>query len=224
MTRVAPSGIAGVILGPVRSKAITLANGTILCPSSTEVANGTGSDWRFHFEQLLNRNNPEAEKSWKRVEPKEQPCQVIQPTLLIHPDGKLQALMRSKHERIAQSFSTDNGNRWSELELTEMPNNNSGIEALTLAGGRHLLLYNHTTGRKDRKDGWGRRNTINLAISEDGNEWKAAGVVEKADTGEFSYPAMIQANNGRVHLTYTWNRKRVRHAVIDPAGLEAKPI
>ncbi len=212
------------ILGPVRSKAITLPNGTILCPSSTEAETGDGHDWRFHFERFFNVDHPELGKSWKRVETEKQPYQVIQPTLLVHPDGKLQALMRSKHEKIAQSFSTDHGNTWSELELTDVPNNNSGIEALTLKDGRHLLLYNHAAGSPARKDGWGKRNVINLAISEDGAKWKAAGIIEQAETGEFSYPAMIQANDGLVHLTYTWNRNKVRHVVLDPGKLQAKPL
>jgi predicted neuraminidase len=34
-----------------------------------------------------------------------------------------------------------------------------------------------------------------------------------------SYPAVIQAGDGKVHVTYTWRRERIRHMVIDPAGL-----
>ncbi|MDF1823951.1 MAG: exo-alpha-sialidase [Verrucomicrobiales bacterium] len=212
------------ILGPVRGKAITLPDGTVLCPSSTEAPKEEGDDWRFHFEHLTSPHQPELGESWTRIESEEQPFQVIQPTVLVHSDGTLQTLLRSKHEKIAQSFSTDRGHSWSELELTDLPNNNSGIEALTLSDGRHLLLYNHTGGREDREDGWGRRNVINLAISDDGIEWKAAAVVEKAEKGEFSYPSMIQTKDGLVHITYTWKREKVRHLVIDPAKLEAQPL
>jgi predicted neuraminidase len=35
---------------------------------------------------------------------------------------------------------------------------------------------------------------------------------------------MIQTKDGLVHITYTWNRKKVRHMVIDPTELEARPI
>jgi hypothetical protein len=43
----------------------------------------------------------------------------------------------------------------------DLPNNNSGVEAVTLADGRHLLIYNHL-GPGDT--GWGRRSMLNLAF------------------------------------------------------------
>ncbi len=204
--------------GPVRCKSLLLEDGTLLCPSSTEHED----DWRFHFERLTDLSHPELGTSWERVENATQEFQVIQPTLLTHPDGSLQALMRSKNERIIESVSKDGGKTWSKLKQTELPNNNSGIESLTLADGRHLLLYNHTGG--DRENGWGKRNVLNLAISDDGQTWKAAALLEKEEKGEFSYPAMIQTSDGLVHMTYTWMRQKVKHVVIDPAKLEGKAI
>ena len=82
------------------------------------------------------------------------PFKSFSPPSLTHPDGTLQALCRSKHERIVQSFSSDEGRTWTALELTDMPNNNSGIESLTLEDGRHLLVYNHMGGGR-RNEGWG---------------------------------------------------------------------
>ncbi len=207
------------IHGPVRSKPLLLPNGTLLCPSSTE----HNHDWRFHFETLTDLEHPELGSSWTRTEPMDQPYQVIQPSVIVNHDGSLQALCRSKNERIIQTISWDNGASWSPLEPTVLPNNNSGIETLTLKDGRHLLLYNHVDGGR-QKDGWGKRNVIHLAMSDDGQNWWAAAVIEQASEGEFSYPAMIQTEDGLVHMTYTWNRERVRHTVIDPKELEFKPI
>jgi predicted neuraminidase len=45
--------------------------------------------------------------------------------------------------------------------------------------------------------------------------------VEEAESGEFSYPAMIQTKDGLVHMTYTWKREKVKHVVVDPALLVA---
>jgi hypothetical protein len=87
-----PEGIDG----PVRSKPIRLKDGALLCPSSTE----HGDDWRFHFEKLN-------DGKWSRVEPKQQLFQVIQPTLLNHPDQRIQALYRSKHGAIITNESKE---------------------------------------------------------------------------------------------------------------------
>jgi len=200
--------------GPVRGKPYLLDDGSLLCPSSTE----HDGDWRFHMERLIDIEHPELGRSWQRFEPETQPYQVIQPTLLFPGGDTIHALFRSKNERIIEAFSKDGGRTWTELAESNLPNNNSGIEALTLADGRHLLLYNHIEG--DRKDGWGKRNILNLAISDDGATWKAAAVIEREEKGEFSYPAMIQASDGLVQMTYTWMRQKVKHVVVDPAKLE----
>jgi predicted neuraminidase len=101
-----------------------------------------------------------------------------------------------------------------------LPNPNSGIDAVSLKDGRHLLIYNHTVRNHGQPHG---RNMINLAVTDDGEHWQAAMVVEQGK-GEFSYPAIIQTSDGLAHATYTWRRQTVRHLVIDPDQLELQPI
>jgi predicted neuraminidase len=100
------------------------------------------------------------------------------------------------------------------MSATVLPNPNSGIDAVTLADGRQLLVYNHTTRG---------RSPLNVSVSTDGLQWQAALVLE-SEPGEFSYPAMIQTSDGRVHITYTWKRQRIRHVVLDPAKLSLRPM
>lgn len=103
---------------------------------------------------------------------------------------------------------------------TQLPNPNSGIDAVTLTSGQQLLVYNHT----QRNVGTPRsRGLLNVAISDDGENWKAALVLENSPF-EYSYPAVIQTKDGLVHVLYTWRRQRVRHVVIDPAKLTSEPI
>ncbi len=104
------------------------------------------------------------------------------------------------------------------MEATNLPNPNSGIDVVTLKDGRHLLIYNHLgSGRT----GWGRRGLLNLAISDDGKQWRKVGVLEQEEKAEFSYPAIIQSDDGLVHMSYTWKRQRIKHVVIDPNKIEA---
>ena len=80
---------------------------------------------------------------------------------------------------------------------------NSGIDAVSLKDGRQLLVYNHTCQGQ---------NILNVAVSENGNEWKAAVILENdVKDAEFSYPAVIQTDDGLIHITYTWNRKQIKH-------------
>ncbi len=205
-----PEGIAG----PIKDKPVELANGELLCPSSTE-----DNGWRVHFERTADQG-----KTWTRTEPINDGKEfgVIQPTVLFHKGGKLQALMRSRQGVIVESWSDDSGKTWGKLAATSLPNPNSGIDGVTLKDGRHLLVYNHV---KVKPNKWGDRAPLNVAVSEDGKNWKAALVLEPGPPeAEYSYPAVIQTKDGLVHITYTWNRKKVKHVVVDPQKLNLREM
>ncbi|MEM9368598.1 MAG: sialidase, partial [Planctomycetota bacterium] len=55
-----------------------------------------------------------------------------------------------------------------------------------------------------------------LAVSLNGKDWTPLGVLEQRKGGEFSYPAMIQSRDGKVHITYTYDRERIKHLGFDP--------
>lgn len=205
-----PEGIDG----PVRCKPILLPDGqTLLSGSSTE-----HDGWRVHFEQVKLRDGV-PHGNWSRIGPinSGDTFSAIQPTFLQHAEGKLQVLCRTKESVITTSFSEDGGETWSKMEATNLPNPNSGIEVVTLKDGRHLLIYNHLGSGKT---GWGRRGLLNLAISDDGKKWRKVAVLEQEEKSEFSYPAIIQADDGLVHMTYTWKRQRIKHVVIDPKQIQ----
>jgi predicted neuraminidase len=202
-------GPLGPLLGPVRSKPIQLADGTLLCPSSTEHAG-----WRVHFELTKDLG-----KTWSVVGPINdgKDFGAIQPSFLRHPDGKLQVLCRSKQGVLTQSWSEDSGKTWTKMTATQLPNPNVGADTLTLRDGRHLLIYNHTQAKGDFPSG---RNMLNLAISKDGVNWRPVLTLERSK-GEFSYPAMIQTADGKVHITYTFRRESIKHVVLNPKELGA---
>jgi predicted neuraminidase len=194
------------ILGPIKNKPVRLPDGAIVAGSSTE-STDRPSKWRIHFERTT-----DAGRTWTTTAPAadgEHEVEAIQPSILVHPDGRLQAVGRTRAKRIFETWSTDGGRTWSPVALTSLPNPNAGIDAVTLRDGRQLIVYNHTT------EG---RSPLNVAVSRDGKTWTPALALETG-AGEYSYPAVIQSADGLVHITYTWKRQRIKHVVLDPAAL-----
>ncbi|OQX37353.1 MAG: hypothetical protein B0D91_06975 [Oceanospirillales bacterium LUC14_002_19_P2] len=181
-------------LGPIRNKPIKLPNSHTLYPSSTE-----HHGWKVHFE--INDGSHHHQVSVEDP----QMLGAVQPTLLTHPEGHLQALCRTHSGVIAETWSLDHGLSWSPLAATQLPNPNSAIDAVTLRNGRHLLVYNPVVAG---------RTPLSLALSHDGRHWQPIMTLEDGD-GEFSYPTVIEDNNGTIHIAYTWQRKAIRHIQID---------
>ena len=194
------------ILGPIKNKPVQLPDGDILCPTSSEHAG-----WRVHFERTSDLG-----KTWQVIGPVNDGKEfgAIQPSILFHPGGRLEALGRTKQGKVFEIWSEDGGKTWGKLGATALPNPNAGTDAVTLADGLHVLVYNHTARG---------RSPLNVAVSKDGKLWKAAIVLE-SEPGEYSYPAVIQTRDGLVHVTYTWKRQRVRHVVLDPSKFEPREI
>ena len=197
----APEKLPDGILGPIKNKPVVLSSGVILSPSSIETKT---EEWHAHIER-----STDGGKSWEKIDidPKN-PAKVIQPTLLLYPGGKIQALLRSNQNVIMESWSTDEGKTWSPLAETEVLNPNSGIDAVTLSSGLQVLVYNPKKGGGDWVNG---RNKLNVAVSEDGKNWKDVAVLEDQPSGEYSYPAIIQTSDKVVHVVYTSNRKSIKH-------------
>lgn len=208
----APERLGDDLIGPVKNKPVVLPDGDVLAGSSTE-----HDGWRVHFER-----STDGGATWTRTPAVHDGRAIgaIQPSILMHADGRLQAIGRTRQDRIFTIESSDGGRSWGPMSLLDLPNPSAGTDAVTLADGRHLLVYNHTSSADDDND----RSTLNVAVSDDGRNWRAVAVLENDPGEEFSYPAVIQAEDGRVHITYTWHRTRVRHVVLDPAELDGRPI
>lgn len=172
-------------------------------------------------------------------------------------DGSFLALYRRRQaDSIHRSTSTD-GVTWSSPEPTELPNNNSSIQAVVLADGRVLVAYNHAsradaterrTSLYDEIDAtagdpaepgaafWGApRAPLAVAISGDGGRtWPVRRNVEEGDgycltndssarrNRELSYPSVVQARDGTVHVAYTRFRQAIKHVRFATSWLEGQ--
>lgn len=201
--------------GPVRNKVIKLSNGNLLAPASTE--NGiwkcfadiycpTSGVWTKSEEvQIQNLDYENIQKVKSNIAVSQQSFKgkgVIQPTLWESAPGVVHMLMRSSEGRIYRSDSQDSGRTWSDAYATELPNNNSGIDVARLENGKLALVYNPVGIN------WGERTPIMLSISHDnGLSWSEDFILDKGE-GEYSYPSII-AQDGKLFITYTFNRKSI---------------
>lgn len=193
------------ILGPVKNKPVLLNDGRLICPSSTE--SKTDGRWQVHLETTKDTG-----KTWNSTARLNDGLKyhIIQPSLLLYPD-KQQLLCRSQENRIVSLWSSDGALTWSGPDTTSLFNPNSGTDAVTLNNGWQLVVYNPT---ERTKNNWGGpRTPLHVAVSKDGIKWKDLLVLE-TEPGEYSYPAVIQSKNGIVHITYTWNRKKIKWVAV----------
>ena len=217
-------------LGPIKNKPLLLspdandADGhpVLLCGSSTEKGG-----WKFHVERydLVTHEwqyvGPvDAQEAARTKEPdKLAPIACIQPSFLELSDGRLMVLMRTQNGRLAKSYSSDRGRTWSTVELTDLPNNNSGTDAVTSINRSpsaahpartHVLIYNDIATLPGEPKG--PRTPLSIAVStDDGATWHHALTLEDSPISQYSYPAIIQGSDGTLHATYTWRRQRVAY-------------
>jgi predicted neuraminidase len=192
------------ILGPVKNKPLLLADGTLLCPSSSE-----DSGDKLHFEMTKDGG-----RTWKKTKALNdgKSFSAIQPSVIFLKDGRMKLLCRSNTGFIMEAYSPDQGNTWTPLQKTNVKNPNSGSDAITLKNGLHVLVHNPLGNRP--KETEGEREILAVSTSKDGTHWTKVGELENTPLKEFSYPAIIQTRDGRIHITYTWKREKIKHAVL----------
>ncbi|NIJ51274.1 sialidase family protein [Dyadobacter arcticus] len=187
-----------------RIKPLLLENGRIVLPlysdgynfSMTAISEDNGDTWRPGL-PIVGRGP-------------------IQPAIVKKKNGTLVAYMRDSGDeptRVHISESSDNGETWKATQKLDLPNTAS-VELLVLKDGRWAFLGN------DIDDG---RYQLRLMLSDDdGNTWKWKTYIEddKTKKGGYSYPSLIQTDDGLLHMTYSHHpekgKKSIKYVVVDP--------
>ncbi len=192
-----PERLPENILGPIKNKPVLIGD-RLWCPSSSE-----DNGWRIHLEFTGDLG-----RRWERTKALNSPEEfgAIQPAILPWPRNRIQLLNRSRQGKITECWTGDDGKTFSDMRTTSLNNPNSGLDAVMLREGGALLVYNDTPRG---------RTPLTVAHSRDGKVWTNVLTLE-SEPGEYSYPAIIQSRDGRVHVTYTWKRQRIKHVEIIP--------
>jgi predicted neuraminidase len=139
----------------------------------------------------------------------------IQPALAELRDGSILMLCRSSAGSIWKSLSYNAGSSWSLCAPTRLPNPNSAVDLLRLPGGELLLAFNDSAAD---------RHSLSVALSrDDARTWSCLARVD-GGAGEYSYPSLLADGEGRIHLTYTENRYRIKHFQFELPWLETQPL
>lgn len=219
------------ILGPIKDKPLLLADGTIVSGSSVESGKWTAwiersADGGHTWIKIGPITIPEAldvpdagaiaaESEGRHVEhdasagvntkinpPGKATVGLIQPSVVSLGGHHLRFYARSKTkaQRIAVADSFDDGVKWTAAHYIDLPNPNSGIDAVGLRDGRVILAFNNS---------YNRRSPLNLGISRDGEKFTIFKELDKGP-GQYSYPAIVQAANGDLLITYSWRRQSIK--------------
>jgi len=195
--------------GPVKNKSVELPDGKYLCPSSQAVA---GWQVQLEFATPFREN-----WGWRKTKPLNSPNEYrsTDPAILMHDAENIQVLNRSKQGYMTELWTHNGTKTWSEMKRGPLPNPNSAFDVIKIHDGRFVLVYNHSPRFTDR---------INLAVSSDGKQWEAVGVLDQAPSTRLENPSIIQSRNGHLHLVYVINQNRFKHVRLDPTAFQTKPI
>ena len=157
----------------------------------------------------------------------------VQPSLVRKGDGTLVAFMRDNGpppQRVQVSRSADRGKTWSKVTDSDRVDPGAGVEALVLKSGLWLLIHN------DLERG---RHSLAVSLSDDeGATWKWTRHLErdteveaKTGAGSYHYPSIIQARDGTLHASYSYQAKSgpgtpsgmktIKHAHFNDAWIKA---
>ena len=211
------------LLGPIRAKPLVLGDGTIVSGSSVEAhetwaawverSTDNGKTWAKIGPITVSReaaadeppapDPPRDAPGWAADKGPRKYVGIIQPSIISLGGRHLRMYARSRTlaSKIAVADSMDNGATWTQAHFLDLPNNNSGIDAVALKDGRVVMIFNNTTVG---------RTPLNLAVSRDGEHFRVFATLEDT-VGQYSYPALIQAADGSLEMTYTWQRKTIKY-------------
>eukprot|EP00899_Mesostigma_viride_P020027 jgi/Mesvir1/28025/Mv04633-RA.1 len=241
-----PDPLPAGITGPAKNKPLVTADGVIIAGASTEdvgaptATGGRERDWKAWIDQ-----SSDGARTWTRYGPVPFDGNMIQPALFHDRVGRLAMLARSatdydlgsrtradpyRHPKFRKKMVTPGrkyivrataddplGQRWSHRAVPiNLPCPNSGIDAIKLHNGTLVVVYNDSFEAKAEG-----RGKLDVSISEDdGDTWKHVATLEDAHgrLEEYSYPAVIEDDHGLVHVTYTYQRKYIKHVALNPAS------
>lgn len=161
---------------------------------------------------------------------------LVQPSVVRLGPTAYRAFLRSRFADWIYESSSSDGCTWTPPHPTELPNNNSSIQAIRLHDGHLVMAFNNSSGpSRQHTPQTGPRFPLSVALSSDeGKTWTH---VRDLETGrdsssrstqnsrrnlpqEFSYPSLVQLPDGQILVAYTWRRVAIKTALFSEHWLQ----
>ncbi len=193
----------------VKNKPVELDDGSLLLPAYQEL---------ITKHSLIVRITPQdawADEVSVEVRKLTREQSAIQPSLINGAGQELVAYMRNmKKGQMLVAESHDLGRIWNSVTESPLPSPNSGADVIARPDGSYLAALNWS--KADRRN-------LKLAVSYDkGRTWVIAKTLEQSPSGEFSYPFITRSETGLYHITYTYDRKTIKHVSFNDDWLNLK--
>lgn len=111
------------------------------------------------------------------------------------------------NNHVMKALSPDGGKTWGFTRETPLLCPLSGIAAIKFDQDKILVCNNHTEEHK--------RTPLSLFVSDSKGVFFEHGPyhIDKTDI-ELSYPSLLEDSEGLLHISYTYNRKMIKHIMI----------
>lgn len=191
----------------LKNKGIRFQDGSFLLPVYHEFMN--------NYSELIRIRRKDSSFSYE-IRKMTRGMDAIQPSIVYGEGKKLTAFFRNmdtgEKNYILTAHSEDLGQSWSGLTKTSLPNPNSGFDMFNLDDTTYMGIIN---------DSFTDRSKLTMIISHDGGKtWKAVKTLENSAGKEFAYPFISRSNRGLFHITYTYDRRRIKHIVFNEPWLK----
>jgi predicted neuraminidase len=145
----------------------------------------------------------------------------LQPSIVPLDDRRAVALLRNFLKgHVLLTRTRDGGTTWDPVRPIALPNPNAPVMGLRLRDGAVLVVFNNSRVSRD---------ALSLAVSRDGGaRWQVLHGFENHERMpdgvpvNFSYPYIVQAGDGVIHLVYVWRQRHVKHVAFNEVWLSER--
>ncbi|HZC42710.1 MAG TPA: sialidase family protein [Acidobacteriaceae bacterium] len=156
---------------------------------------------------------------------------LVQMDILKLSDRRLVAFFRSRYADWIYKSESPDGCHWSTPLATQLPNNNSSIQAVRLKDGHVVIAFNNAhAGAIRARPRTAAREILSIALSVDGGKtwpWvrdvqkeREAPALRSEEDAEYSYPSVTQSPDGKIQMAFTFRRETVKYMTFDESWIK----